>query len=64
MRGEPRFVLTAGDPQKKGYLSLPAAGAELAPVVQQVGASRQCAVCLIRLLSCCTQGVGHTMHAG
>lgn len=47
VRGEPRFVLTAGDPQKKGYLSLPAAGAELAPVAAQVGGSRQCAACLV-----------------
>ena len=36
-KGEVRFVLTAGDPQKKSYLSLSAAGAELAPVIAQVG---------------------------
>lgn len=36
-RGDLRVVLTAGDPQKKAYLSLEAAGAELAPVVVHVG---------------------------
>lgn len=45
VKGEPRFVLTAGDPQKKCYLSLPAAGAELAPVAEQVGCSWLHVVC-------------------
>ncbi|KAI3434695.1 hypothetical protein D9Q98_002758 [Chlorella vulgaris] len=36
-RGEVRFVCTAGDPKRKMYLTLDAAGAELRPVLQQVG---------------------------
>lgn len=36
-RGEVRFVLTAGDDKKKSYLALPAAAAELAPVLAHVG---------------------------
>ena len=36
-KGEVRFVCTAGDPQKKIYLSVAAAGDELAPVLQHVG---------------------------
>lgn len=38
-RCEVRFVCTAGDPQKKIYLSLPAAGAALGPVVEHVGSA-------------------------
>ncbi|KAL4433964.1 hypothetical protein ABPG75_000405 [Micractinium tetrahymenae] len=36
-RGDVRFVATAGDPSKKLYLSLAAAGAALRPVLQHVG---------------------------
>lgn len=36
-RGAPRFVATAGDPAKKAYFTLAAAGALLSPVVQHVG---------------------------
>ncbi|KAL4441841.1 hypothetical protein ABPG77_003757 [Micractinium sp. CCAP 211/92] len=38
VRGDVRFVATAGDPSKKIYLSLAAAGAALRPVLQHVGA--------------------------
>jgi hypothetical protein len=37
VRGDVRFVCTAGDPAKKIYLSLGAAGAQLQPVLHHVG---------------------------
>lgn len=38
-KGEVRFVCTAGDPQKKIYLSLAAAGPALRPVLEHAGST-------------------------
>lgn len=71
VRGDVRFVATAGDPSKKIYLSLAAAGAALRPVLQHVGAVafRPCQLAGLETLAaedrasfyqvqaqCCTRG--------